>query len=650
MFKKKVKEQIKVPAHTDYLADLRDFITDLCTKHGFSDKVSNAFKLTVDEAATNVIRHAYKDREGEITLRAIVRKRSLTLHIIDQGVYFDPNLVKNPDLNKYVQTKKKGGLGIFIMRKLMDEIDYRKTREGNELRVTKYRYPKDKKGVLASSHPWSLKIKLKYFLRAMTLVFVIIASVHLYIYLKSSKQIFHSFLQSGHQISHRVNGQLIAFPTQKWPETAEFIETILKENTAQVFQILILDSTGAVIINTHKDIFQRSFVRPDKIEKLENNVYKFVLESAGEIFDIEKPIVNMTTRRNLGTSHVLLSGNYLQMQINFARQAQIKNVLIFAVGAVIVTGILVFVLANPFLSALRAPKKKPILEEAPPADLPSPQNAANHSAKDLSEPSPESLIISTIDLSAPTVPEQTQNAKPKLIESIPTLPDIEISYLHESTNSVCGDYFEFLEMGEDLVALIVAECEPGEQTSKIIQAIKKIAHEEMKGIQDAGKMLAHIATHLKENFKLDQKVTAFYLILDLVKRQINYASAGHPPIILYRVSTDQTFYLNPEGAALGIAAESGQKMKNQPSFASESLQLLKNDLLIIYTSGATEVTNARNEHFGKDRLLNLLYENSQNALEQFIDKIKIELQSFSKSRQQKHDITLIVLREKFESI
>ena len=64
--------------------------------------------------------------------------------------------VQDPDLDRYVKIGKKGGLGIFIMRKLLDEIDYRHTEEGNELRLTKFR---DKKGI-ELLHNSSIEAKL----------------------------------------------------------------------------------------------------------------------------------------------------------------------------------------------------------------------------------------------------------------------------------------------------------------------------------------------------------------------------------------------------------------------------------------------------------------------------------------------------------
>ena len=139
MFKRAKKFEKKVPAQIQYLGELRDFITDVGRQYGVSERVINAFKLAIDEAGTNIIRHAYRDWEGFITVRMIIKEKSVTILLIDQGHTFDPTKVKDPDLRRYVDIGKKGGLGIFIIRRVIDKIDYFKTEEGNVLRLTKNR-------------------------------------------------------------------------------------------------------------------------------------------------------------------------------------------------------------------------------------------------------------------------------------------------------------------------------------------------------------------------------------------------------------------------------------------------------------------------------------------------------------------------------
>ncbi|HMW34277.1 MAG TPA: ATP-binding protein, partial [bacterium] len=141
LFKASLKEELKRPADMKYLVELRDFVVGIGRKYGFDEKVIGTLRLATDEAVTNIIRHAYRDTPGRgvVTLRAIVKTSSLTIIIIDQGKTFDPRNAKAPDMAEYIKIGKKGGLGIFMLKKMMDEIDYQVTSEGNELRLVKYR-------------------------------------------------------------------------------------------------------------------------------------------------------------------------------------------------------------------------------------------------------------------------------------------------------------------------------------------------------------------------------------------------------------------------------------------------------------------------------------------------------------------------------
>ena len=160
MFKDIIKEQIEVPAQMSYLLQVRDFIEKIGKKHKFSEKIVNSFKLVVDESCTNIVRHGYRDiKNGKIIIRAIVRRKSLTIVLIDRGKSFDPRSVAPPDLKRYVEIGKKGGLGILMMRKLMDDIKYNVTTTGNELRLTKVRDTESQNWFNASYDNLSLKTK-----------------------------------------------------------------------------------------------------------------------------------------------------------------------------------------------------------------------------------------------------------------------------------------------------------------------------------------------------------------------------------------------------------------------------------------------------------------------------------------------------------
>lgn len=154
-----IKEQVRVPAQIGYLRVLRKFVTRVGLKYGFSASELYAFKASVDEACSNIIEHGYEFEDGSITIKAIVKNDSFTIELVDQGKAFDPQQVENPNIDAYINTRKKGGLGIFIMRRLLDKIDYERTKEGNVLRLTKFRESLYKQDTTVQSSSFFSKLK-----------------------------------------------------------------------------------------------------------------------------------------------------------------------------------------------------------------------------------------------------------------------------------------------------------------------------------------------------------------------------------------------------------------------------------------------------------------------------------------------------------
>jgi anti-sigma regulatory factor (Ser/Thr protein kinase) len=209
MFKQIAKEEYKFPANLDYLGEMREFITRVGRKYGVTEHIINNFKLAIDEAATNIIRHAYRDWEGFITIRMLIRDKNVSVSLIDQGRSFDPRKVRDPDLNRYVNIGKKGGLGIFIMRRLIDEIDYRKTVEGNELKLVKFRKVPNRK---ASIFPFiSMSIKARFSLTASAILTVLILCGFFYSYLQQRGKILRTDLDTGRNLA-RLMAQRSMYP------------------------------------------------------------------------------------------------------------------------------------------------------------------------------------------------------------------------------------------------------------------------------------------------------------------------------------------------------------------------------------------------------------------------------------------------------
>lgn len=133
-------EQIIVPAQINYLPVLRNFISRIASKYRLSKSEVNALTISIDEACTNIIKHGYRNiQPGSITMNVHIKNNSLEVELIDHGISFDPNQVSDPNISQYIQNGKKGGLGIFIMKKFLDDIQYMSSEKVNILRLIKFR-------------------------------------------------------------------------------------------------------------------------------------------------------------------------------------------------------------------------------------------------------------------------------------------------------------------------------------------------------------------------------------------------------------------------------------------------------------------------------------------------------------------------------
>ena len=117
--------ELRVKSKTENLSAIRDFVSENAQNAGIPMAKAEDIMLAVDEACTNIIKHAYKlSPEGEIRINIEYNKEKFTITIIDYGKSFEPETVPLPDLQKYYREHKVGGLGIYLMKSLMDDVKY----------------------------------------------------------------------------------------------------------------------------------------------------------------------------------------------------------------------------------------------------------------------------------------------------------------------------------------------------------------------------------------------------------------------------------------------------------------------------------------------------------------------------------------------
>jgi len=123
---------------------MRNFVSESARRFGFSESEVGKIELAIDEACTNIIKHAYKyNPDGIIEIRISRQEDNsipkFVVEIFDSGISFDSSRYTAPDMTEYFKKLRHGGLGILLMKKLMDEVEYgHMGGERNTIRLVKY--------------------------------------------------------------------------------------------------------------------------------------------------------------------------------------------------------------------------------------------------------------------------------------------------------------------------------------------------------------------------------------------------------------------------------------------------------------------------------------------------------------------------------
>jgi len=132
--------KITYPAKFEFLDEIRDFVANVAKQGGFTEKEIYSLQLAADEAASNIIEHAYEGiANASLDITCDMQDDAIIITMRDQGISFDPSKVKQPNLKAKLSERQIGGLGVYLMRKLMDEVHYESVGKNNTLTMIKRR-------------------------------------------------------------------------------------------------------------------------------------------------------------------------------------------------------------------------------------------------------------------------------------------------------------------------------------------------------------------------------------------------------------------------------------------------------------------------------------------------------------------------------
>ena len=120
----KLLSEIKLPARLENLGSLLQSIISTARGEGFSGSKLNHIEITAEEAIVNICNYAYPEGGGDVEVRCREDNDFFIIEIVDSGIPFDVTSLAEPDTTSSLSEREIGGLGIFFMKKMMDDVRY----------------------------------------------------------------------------------------------------------------------------------------------------------------------------------------------------------------------------------------------------------------------------------------------------------------------------------------------------------------------------------------------------------------------------------------------------------------------------------------------------------------------------------------------
>ena len=189
-----------------------------------------------------------------------------------------------------------------------------------------------------------------------------------------------------------------------------------------------------------------------------------------------------------------------------------------------------------------------------------------------------------------------------LPEKCPLVPGYEIAARGSSATEVGGDYYDFFNVDESHLGVVVADVSgKGVPAALTVAMMRSVFRTQSVGNRDVRDVLSRVNNFMTGDMRRDMFITCTYGILNISERTFTYARAGHEPLLLVH-NGEQIESLRPDGFALGVI--------ESPTFDEllevDTVQLQSGDSLFFFSDGLTEAMNLQGEEFGMDRILGVL--------------------------------------------
>src|SRR6266436_3257965 len=220
----------------------------------------------------------------------------------------------------------------------------------------------------------------------------------------------------------------------------------------------------------------------------------------------------------------------------------------------------------------------------------------------------------------------------------PPIEGFDIAGINIPARQVSGDYFDYIKVDDDRLGVVIADVSGKGVPASLIMAIcRSVLRAEARLSQSPAEVLRKVNRQLYPDIKEDMFISMAYVILDHKNNHVTLSRGGHDAPLLYRAATGEVEILKPPGMALGI--DSGDVFDRITGDLSVPLE--RDDCLVLYTDGVTEMLDANGDEFGPERMIRSVRASTREGAQGVIARLTADVRNFANGHPQNDDITLI---------
>ena len=223
------------------------------------------------------------------------------------------------------------------------------------------------------------------------------------------------------------------------------------------------------------------------------------------------------------------------------------------------------------------------------------------------------------------------------------IPGLSVTAISVPAREVGGDYYDFFPLGEQRLGVLIADVSGKGTSAALYMAELKGLVLSLSRIYTSPRDLLVAANRIiAEHLDARSFITMTYAVLDLQRRVITYARAGHTPLIYLRRgrSENGVQILAPDGLVLGLKIDNGETFERL--LCEETMTIEEGDLFVLFTDGITEAMDATDDCFGEPRLGQLIEQHAHLAGVELRERVLREIAPFVGDAPQHDDMTIIL--------